>query len=195
MQFYFIIYKPYLVLSQFTSASGAPVLGDYFQVPGDVYPLGRLDHDSEGLLILSNDRSLNHRLLNPAFSHEREYWVQVDGNITNDALERVSRGIDISVDGKTYHTKPCFVSLFPEAPAVPERTPPVRFRKLIPAPWVRVVVKEGKNRQIRKMFAKTGFPVLRLIRYRIEQIELGSLQPGEMISLSKRTIVKKLFHE
>ncbi len=192
---YFIIYKPYLVLSQFTSESGKKTLADFFDVPKDVYPVGRLDHDSEGLMILTNDTALNHRLLHPKFAHKRTYWVQVDGAITNKALNELQNGVSINVDGKLYQTKPCDASLFVNAPHVYERVPPIRFRKEIPAPWIELVLKEGKNRQVRKMTAKVGFPTLRLIRYGIEQIELNDLRPGEMISLSKQIIYQKLFHE
>jgi 23S rRNA pseudouridine2457 synthase len=195
MYHYFIIYKPYAVLSQFSSEAGRKTLKDFFDVPVDVYPVGRLDNDSEGLLLLTNDKQLNHRLLHPSFAHEREYWVQVDGAITQEAIDQLQNGVEINIDGKLYHTKKATASLFTNEPAVPARNPPIRFRKEIPAPWIRLILTEGKNRQVRKMTAKTGFPTLRLIRYRIEGIELGSLQPGEMISLSKTDIYKKLFHE
>src|SRR6188472_1179522 len=104
LEFYSLIYKPYKVLSQFSSAEGKPTLKEYFDVPRDVYPIGRLDFDSEGLLILSNDKKLNHRLLHPSFVHIREYWVQVDGQITPAAMQRLQGGIDISADGKSYRT-------------------------------------------------------------------------------------------
>jgi 23S rRNA pseudouridine2457 synthase len=156
--------------------------------------VGRLDQDSEGLLILTNDAALNHRLLHPSFKHEREYWVQVDGAIDDSALQQLSAGVTIQVDGKPYHTQPCSASLFDQAPAVPERTPSIRFRKSVPAPWIRMILTEGKNRQVRKMTAQTGFPTLRLIRYRIEDLTIDGLAPGEMISLSRNTIYQKLFH-
>jgi 23S rRNA pseudouridine2457 synthase len=164
---YFLIYKPYLVLSQFSAEPGKQSLADFFDVPRDVYPVGRLDHDSEGLLLLTNDKQLNHRLLDPGFGHEREYWVQVDGAITDEAIHQLQKGVEINVDGKRYRTKPCIASLFVTPPVVPDRNPPIRFRKEIPAQWIRMVLTEGKNRQVRKMTARTGFPTLRLIRYRI----------------------------
>jgi 23S rRNA pseudouridine2457 synthase len=160
-----------------------------------VYPVGRLDEDSEGLLILTNDERLNHRLLNPSFAHEREYFAQVDGAITTEAIEQLKSGVEINVNGKMYKTQKCKVELFKDEPAVAERNPPIRFRKEIPAPWIKMILTEGKNRQVRKMTAKVGFPTLRLIRYRIEEIELGNLQPGKMIELPQKTIYKKLFHE
>lgn len=192
---YFITYKPYLVLSQFTSQEGKQTLKDYFSVAKDIYPVGRLDYDSEGLLILTNDTILNHRLLNPLFAHEREYWVQVDGNITSHALKLIQDGITINIDGKGYLTQKSKASFFESEPMVPARNPPIRFRKEIPAPWIRLILKEGKNRQVRKMTAKVGYPTLRLIRHRIEKIELANMQPGDMIELSKEMIYKKLFYD
>jgi 23S rRNA pseudouridine2457 synthase len=195
MKRYFIIYKPYLVLSQFTSQLNKQTLVNYFSVPKDVYPVGRLDEDSEGLLILTNDENLNHRLLNPLFKHEREYWMQVEGEITQHAVMQLQQGIEINVNGRIYKTKPCSVSIFNEEPLLPPRNPPIRFRKNIATSWIKMILTEGKNRQVRKMTAKVGFPTLRLVRYRIEDIELGNMQPGEMKELSQKTIFKKLFHE
>jgi 23S rRNA pseudouridine2457 synthase len=195
MHSYFIIYKPYRVLSQFTSQEGKKTLKDYFDVVKNVYPVGRLDYDSEGLLLLTNDTQLNHRLLNPSFRHEREYWVQVDGNPSPQALQQLQEGLDISVEGKIIHTKKCHASLFETPPAVPPRFPPVRFRKEIPAPWIRLILTEGKNRQVRKMTAQVGHPTLRLIRQRIEAIETGGMQPGDITELSKKIVYKKLFGE
>lgn len=196
MNHYFIIYKPYLVLSQFsTTEHDKQTLKHFFEVPKDVYPVGRLDYDSEGLLLLTNDTRLNHRLLHPSFAHEREYWVQVDGAVTTAAIQQLQKGITIQLDGKPYTTQSCKAQLMQPPPAVPERVPPIRFRKEIPAPWINLVLTEGKNRQVRRMTAATGFPTLRLIRYRIEDLSLGELQPGQMISLSQKTIFKKLFHE
>ncbi|MDE3235811.1 MAG: pseudouridine synthase [Bacteroidota bacterium] len=192
---YFIVYKPYQVLTQFSSTENKVTLKDFFEVSKDVYPVGRLDYDSEGLLILTNDTSLNHRLLHPSFKHEREYWAQVDGMPSTHVLQQLMKGVDITVDGKKYRTKHCIASLFDHAPIVPERNPPIRFRKEIPAPWIRLILQEGKNRQVRKMTAAIGHPTLRLIRYRIEDITLEQLQPGEMKELSQKVIYKKLFHE
>lgn len=195
MKRYFIVYKPYFVLSQFTSQLNKQTLADYFAVPKNVYPVGRLDEESEGLLILTNDEQLNHRLLNPSFAHEREYFVQVDGAITKAAIQQLRNGVEINLDGKMYTTKPCNTELLEGVPVLPERNPPIRVRKEIPAPWIRMILTEGKNRQVRKMTAKVGFPTLRLVRYRIENIELGNLEPGKMTELSQKLIYKKLFHE
>ncbi|MES2328023.1 MAG: pseudouridine synthase [Bacteroidota bacterium] len=195
MNHYFVIYKPYLVLSQFSAVEGKQTLADFFDVPKDVYPVGRLDHDSEGLLLLTNDKELNHRLLDPKFAHEREYWVQVDGAIDEDVVKQLQNGPTINVDGKLYASKPCIASLFEHEPTVPERIPPIRFRKEIPAPWIRMILTEGKNRQVRKMTAKVGFPTLRLIRQRIEGLSLDTMQPGDMVRLDRSIIYQKLFHE
>jgi len=190
---YFIIHKPYQVLSQFSSGQGKKTLKDFFPVPADIYPVGRLDHDSEGLLLLTNDKQLNHRLLNPLFHHEREYWVQVEGNIDTTAIQQLKAGVMIKVDGKSYQAKKCQTELFPAPPVVAERNPPVRFRQNIPTSWIRIILTEGKNRQVRKMTAVTGFPTLRLIRARIERLTLDGLQPGEMRELTGNEIYSKLF--
>lgn len=195
MNHYFIIYKPYLVQSQFSPVDGKQTLADFFDVPKDVYPVGRLDHDSEGLLILTNDKQLNHRLLHPSFQHEREYWVQVDGAITGEAIQQLQNGVTISIDGKKHKTLPAKVSVFDNEPSVPVRNPPIRFRKEIPAPWIRLVLKEGKNRQVRRMTAQVGFPTLRLIRYRIENITMEGLQPGDLVSMTRKQLYQQLFHE
>ena len=193
MHRYFIIYKPYQVLSQFTSSEGKQTLKAFFNVPSDVYPVGRLDFDSEGLLLLTNDASLNHRLLNPAFAHEREYWVQVDGDINEKAIQELQRGVSITINGSKYRTKPCKATRFPNTPEVPERNPPVRFRKEIPTSWIKMILTEGKNRQVRKMTAQSGFPTLRLIRYRIGGITLDGLLPGDMREMNKNDIYTRLF--
>ncbi|HXB35754.1 MAG TPA: pseudouridine synthase [Puia sp.] len=178
MHQYYIVYKPFQVLSQFSPLEGKATLKDFFPLPADVYPIGRLDFDSEGLLILTNDRRLNHRLLDPAFAHEREYWVQVEGAISPDALRQLETGVTINIDGKAYTTRPAKAKLI--APTVPDRNPPIRYRAHIPTCWISLILKEGKNHQVRKMTARTGFPTLRLIRYRIGGVTIEGLQPGEM---------------
>lgn len=193
MHRYFIIYKPYNVLTQFSAHEGKATLADYFHVPKDVYSVGRLDYDSEGLLILTNDAALNQRLLNPEHKHEREYWVQVEGSISKEAIDNLQKGVVISIDGKQYKTLPCKASLFIEPPLVYERNPPIRFRKNIPDSWISVTLIEGKNRQVRRMTAKVGFPTLRLIRYRIERLTLQNMQPGDMKEATKEEIYEALF--
>jgi 23S rRNA pseudouridine2457 synthase len=183
---YTIIYKPFQVLSQFGPEEGKHTLKDFFSVPGDLYPVGRLDFDSEGLLLLTNDKPLNHRLLNPQFKHEREYWAQVEGMIDPAAIRRLEAGVSINIDGSAYRTLPCRVEVFPEPPPVPERVPPIRYRARIPTCWIKMILREGKNRQVRKMTAAAGYPTLRLIRYRIEKCTIEGLQPGEMRSLTRQ---------
>ncbi|MBS1606758.1 MAG: pseudouridine synthase [Bacteroidetes bacterium] len=195
MHQYYVIYKPFQVLSQFTSQEGKKTLKDLFPVPADVYPVGRLDFDSEGLLILTNDTALNHRLLNPRFAHDREYWVQVEGAITPSALHQLETGVTIAIDGKSYRTKPCTATAMETEPPVPQRHPPIRYRAQIPTSWIRMILREGKNRQVRKMTAQAGFPTLRLIRHRIEGVTVEGLNPGEMRPLKKAEIYSLLFAE
>lgn len=195
MHQYYIVYKPFQVLSQFTSTGGKRSLKDFFAVAPDCYPVGRLDLDSEGLLILTNDAALNHRLLNPRFAHAREYWVQVEGAVSMTPARQLEAGVTITVDGKPYRTRPCTVKIFPAAPPVPDRDPPIRYRAQIPTTWISMVLREGKNRQVRKMTAKVGHPTLRLIRRRIEGLDLNGLGPGEMRQMNERDIYSLLFAE
>lgn len=190
---YFILYKPFQVLTQFSPSEGKKTLADVCKVPTDVYSVGRLDYDSEGLLVLSNDPSLNHRLLDPSFGHEREYWVQVEGAITTQAIRALAVGPVISLDGKPYRTKPGNAMAFDMEPPVPPRVPPIRFRQNIPTSWVSLTLTEGKNRQVRRMTAAVGFPTLRLIRYRIAEVRLDGLAPGDCVSVPRRTLYEKLF--
>ena len=179
-------------MTRFTPEGNKACLADYFKVPPDVYPVGRLDYDSEGLLILTNDKALNQKLLLPQHAHEREYWVQVDGAITVEAVQQLQAGVQINVDGQLYRTKRCKAEIFSEAPLLPPRTPPIRFRKSIPAPWIRMVLTEGKNRQVRRMTAAVGFPTLRLVRYRMEDITIAGMQSGELLQLSREEMYKRL---
>lgn len=194
MNFYSIIYKPFQVLSQFSFDGDKKTLKDFFDVPKDVYPVGRLDYDSEGLLILTNDKKLNHLLLNPSFNHTREYWVQVDGKATDEQLKKIASGCIISVDGKSYKTKRCNANRMIEPPIVPERNPPIRFRKNIPTSWIKMELSEGKNRQVRKMTASVGLPTLRLIRFRIEKLTIQSMNPGDMTVFTQEQIYPLLFN-
>jgi len=189
---YFIVHKPFNVLSQFSSTDDKKTLKDFFDVPSNIYPVGRLDYDSEGLLILTDDKKLNQNLLDPLNEHEREYWVQVDGNISEDAVDKLQNGVSININGKMYDTKQCIVKKFSHPPNVSERNPPIRFRKSIPDSWIKIILKEGKNRQVRKMTAAVGFPTLRLIRYRIEKITLDDLLPAEMKIISKQELYNLL---
>jgi 23S rRNA pseudouridine2457 synthase len=189
---YFVVHKPFNVLSQFTSQDEKKSLKDFFDLPANVYPVGRLDYDSEGLLLLTDDKVLNDYLLNPLHNHEREYWVQVERMITSEAISQLEKGVTINVNGKMFRTKKCIAGVIPAPKEIKERNPPIRFRKNIPDSWLRIVLTEGKNRQVRKMTAKVGFPTLRLIRYRIEKITIEHLQPGEMKMLSQTELYNLL---
>lgn len=193
MHHYYLFYKPFQVLCTFTSTEGKSCLANYLQVYKDVYPIGRLDYDSEGLLLLTNDRSLNHRLLDPSFQHNRTYWVQVEGYITDIAIQQLETGVAIRVDGKVYTTLPAQAQRIPVPHSLPERNPPIRFRKNVPTSWISLSLTEGKNRQVRKMTAAVGFPTLRLVRFSIERIELTNLLPGQLLEVSRNTFLQKLF--
>lgn len=194
---YFLIYKPYLMLSQFSKEGDkygprSATLADLeFDFPSDVYPVGRLDADSEGLLLLTNDKPLNHRLLNPKFRHNRTYYVQVDGQLTIDAVERLAKGVTISVDGKPYRTLTANVQ-FIQDPELPPRNPPIRYRASIPASWLSISLHEGKNRQVRRMTATVGFPTLRLVRWAIETFTAERMQPGDVRELSRNEVMRGL---
>ena len=178
---YYLFYKPFQVLTQFSPEGEKKTLSDYLpHLSKDIYPVGRLDFDSEGLLLLTNDKPLTHQLLDPLFAHPRTYWVQVEGIITKQELAQLENGVSINNDGKIYKTKKAIASKFDIEPIVPERNPPIRFRKNIPTSWLSLTLTEGKNRQVRKMTAATGFPTLRLIRYSIGKVTIDDMQPGEI---------------
>lgn len=173
------------MLSQFTKEGEHKTLADLrFKFPKDAYPIGRLDSDSEGLLFLTNDKRVNHLLLNPKFKHTRTYLAQVEGIFSGEAKRKLEQGVSISVDGKDYKTFPAKIALV-GAPNLPERNPPIRFRKNIPTSWIEVTLREGKNRQVRKMTASAGFPTLRLVRIRIEKLSLEKMTPGEVREIKK----------
>jgi len=177
---YFIFHKPFRVLSQFSAEGEKKTLADYFHgLPKNIYPVGRLDYDSEGLLLLTDDKPLTHRLLDPSFAHPRTYWVQVEGMITENALQKLADGVMINIDGKQYHTKKAIAKILPAGINVSERNPPVRFRKNIPTSWIALTLFEGKNRQVRKMTAAVNFPTLRLIRHAIGNVTIDGIAPGE----------------
>ena len=166
--------KPYGVLSQFTPEAGHRALNE-FGFPSGVYAAGRLDHDSEGALLLTDDGRLIKRLLDPKYEHPRTYLAQVDGQVTLEALRQLSKGVVI----KGYRTKPCKAEMAVPPENLWERVPPIRYRAAIPTSWIKLTLIEGKNRQVRHMTAAVGFPTLRLIRIQIGDIFLGDLQPGE----------------
>lgn len=166
--------KPYGVLCQFSAdGSGKPTLKDYIPVPG-VYPAGRLDTDSEGLLLLTDDGLLQARISSPKFKLSKTYWAQVDGELTETALAQLRKGVMLN-DGPT---RPALAERIAE-PALWPRDPPVRFRKAIPTSWLSLTISEGRNRQVRRMTAAVGFPTLRLVRVRIGDWSIDGLTPGE----------------
>jgi 23S rRNA pseudouridine2457 synthase len=184
---YVLFNKPYGVPSQFSDSSDQfpRTLQDFVPIPG-VYPAGRLDRDSEGLLLLTNDGVMQHWLTDPRFQHPRTYLAQVEGIPTSEALEKLASGMDI----RDYRTRPARVRLLFAEPAVPPRDPPVRFRKSIPTAWVELTLTEGRNRQVRHMTAAAGFPTLRLIRVALGPLSLDGLAPGAWRELTPEEVAK-----
>jgi 23S rRNA pseudouridine2457 synthase len=183
---YIIFHKPYGVLSQFTQESPKHItLKEYIDVP-DVYAVGRLDWDSEGLLLLTNDGQLQHRLAHPRFGHQRTYWAQVERIPDVDAIHQLQTGVEI----QDYRTRPAQVRLLLEEPSVVQRIPPIRFRKSIPTAWLEMTLTEGKNRQVRRMTAAVGFPTLRLIRISIGNIQLDDLALGQWRELTPLEVAR-----
>ena len=202
---YLLLYKPYDVLSQFTDegsgegsgdGSRRATLKDYVSVP-DVYAVGRLDRDSEGLLLLTDDGPMQHRLSHPKFAHRRQYWVQVERVPDAAAIAQLSRGVTI----RGYRTRPAEAKAIAE-PDLPPRNPPVRYRKQVPTAWLEITLSEGKNRQVRRMTAAVGFPTLRLVRSALfltgdsglTLLTLKGLQPGEWRELTaeeRRSLPKR----
>ena len=181
---YVALYKPFGVLSQFTGEEGQRTLRE-IGLPQGVYAAGRLDQDSEGLLLLSNDGPFIDKLIHPRNGHNRSYLVQVEKIPDDQALIQLRKGVVI----KGYQTKPCGVELLTEDPLLPPRDPPIRERKNIPTAWLRMTLTEGKNRQVRRMTAAVGFPTLRLVREKIGKLELGDLKPGEWKEVSAKEIL------
>lgn len=166
--------KPYGVLSQFTAEGRWQGLQDHLTLPG-VYAAGRLDADSEGLLILTDDGMLQSRIADPRHKLPKTYWVQVEGSPTETDLEPLRQGVDLG----DFVTRPALARLIDEPDGLSPRNPPIRYRAAIPTSWIELSIAEGKNRQVRRMTAKIGFPTLRLIRAAIGEWNLGALQPGE----------------
>ena len=190
---YYLIYKPFGMLSQFSRESDKPTLADLtVTLPPDVYPVGRLDADSEGLLLLTSDKRLNNRLLNPKFKHLRTYYVQVEGVITEEAMQQLAKGVQISVDGKLYQTLSANAKKLVDEPTLPARNPPIRIRTNIPTVWLSLTLHEGKNRQVRKMTAAVGFPTLRLVRWAIESLTADGMRPGDVKTLTWEEVKRGL---
>ncbi|MFK7756204.1 MAG: pseudouridine synthase [Flavobacteriales bacterium] len=177
---YYALHKPYGYLSQFTDEGRWKGLKQLIDVDSDVYSVGRLDAESEGLLLLTNDSSINQRLLHPKHKHSRTYCVQVEGSISGEAIRKLCRSVEIKVGKSMYATLPANASRIHEPEYLETRMPPVRERKTVPTSWVRLTLTEGKNRQVRKMTAAVGFPTLRLIRESIESIRLEGIKQGEL---------------
>ncbi len=174
-------HKPYGVLSQFTPDGSPNRTLSEFGFPMGLYPIGRLDADSEGLLLLSDEPGLNQRLLHPSRAHLREYWVQVEREPSPEALRRLESGIVLA--GR--RTLPARAWILEPQPTFPPRDPPIRFRKTVPTCWIALELVEGKNRQVRRMTAATGHPTVRLLRVRIGRFMLGTLAPGTWVVLTR----------
>lgn len=176
---YLLFNKPYGVACQFSPIADHRTLSE-FGLPKGVYPAGRLDTDSEGLLLLTDDGRLQHFLTDPRFGHPRTYWAQVDRVPTEEALTQLRNGLKLA-DGKT---RPCKVQMLEQEPHLPPRDPPIRFRKSVPTAWLEMTLTEGKNRQVRRMTAAVGFPTLRLVRAKIGRLTLAGLPPGQWRGLT-----------
>ena len=176
---YLLLNKPYEVLTQFTDEHGRATLKDFVPVP-DVYPVGRLDFDSEGLLLLTDDKQLQHRLSDPKFKVPKTYWAQVEGTVLEAALRQLRRGVQLK-EGLTAPGEA--VELIEPAQLWP-RNPPIRYRASIPTSWLEIRISQGMNRQVRKMCAAVGLPCLRLVRAAIGPLGLGELQPGQWRELT-----------
>ena len=177
-----IFNKPYGVLSQFTREHGHSSLAD-FDLPPGVYPAGRLDHDSEGLLLLTSEGSLQARIADPRHKMPKTYWAQVEKEINPEAVSKLRAGLVLK-DGPTL---PCGADLLPD-PGLAPRVPPIRFRKTVPTSWAEIILREGRNRQVRRMLAAVGFPVLRLLRRAIGPLTLEGLEPGQWRELTGKEV-------
>lgn len=181
MNCYILFYKPFGVLCQFSGTG--QTLKKYIPIAG-IYPAGRLDRDSEGLLLLTNDGTLQHRLTDPNFGHPRTYWAQIEGAPSESDLRKLARGVVI----EGYRTRPAKVRLLGQEPALPPRDPPIRFRKAIPTSWMEITLTEGRNRQVRRMTAAVGYPTLRLVRVAIGDLRLKGLQPGQWREITSQEL-------
>jgi 23S rRNA pseudouridine2457 synthase len=179
-----LFHKPYGVMSQFSPSDGKKTLADYIDVKG-VYPAGRLDHDSEGLLLLTNDGALQHHLTDPKFGHPRTYWAQVERVPAESALQQLRTGLLLQAQSRT---RPALARLLAAPPNLAPRDPPIRYRKSVPDAWIELTLTEGRNRQVRRMTAAVGHPTLRLVRWAIGELTLDGLRPGEWRDLSREEL-------
>jgi 23S rRNA pseudouridine2457 synthase len=189
---YIALFKPYDVLCQFTDSAGRATLKQFVPIEG-IYPAGRLDRDSEGLVFLTDDGQLAHRLTDPRFAHSKTYLVQVERIPDRQALDSLRQGVALN-DGRT---SPAQVEMVAEPPALPDRSVPIRFRKSVATAWLRLTIHEGRNRQVRRMTAAVGHPTLRLVRVAIGPVSLGALAPGQWRKLSPDEIkaLRPIRHE
>jgi 23S rRNA pseudouridine2457 synthase len=185
MHRHFIIYKPYGYLSQFASNASKQqskkFLGELHDFPEDIMAIGRLDEKSEGLLLLTTDGKTSDYINSQKV--EKEYYALVNGDITSDAIEQLSKGVEIGFEGKKYQTKPCAVYKLKQDPELPERSKKIRDARHGPTSWISITLREGKFRQVRKMTSAVGFPTLRLVRARVGVIHLNTMQVGEVIEV------------
>ncbi len=191
---YYRIYKPYGMLSQFTPEGNKPALGSLLKFPLDCYPVGSLETEAEGLLILTNDRKVSQKFLDSKAEHKQTYFVQVDGAITEEAIEKLSIGVEVKIEGKSFNTQPANVKII-EEPKLPSRNPPVRFRKTVPTTWIRITLIESKNKQVRQMASAVGFPALRIVRFAFEKLDIGEMNSGDVMELSRNDVYNKMFYE
>lgn len=191
---YYLLHKPFGYLSQFTKeVPDHKVLSDLYEFPKDVYPVGRLDRDSEGLLLLTNDKRLNKDLLDPNANKSKTYWVQIEGVPEEQDLDTLRNGkLKIRVNKKDHKCKTAKVKFLGNTIEIADREPPIRERANIPTSWVQIILTEGKNRQVRKMFAKIGFPVLRLVRVGLGGLSLDSMQTGDIRELTRLEALQAL---
>jgi 23S rRNA pseudouridine2457 synthase len=193
---YFLLNKPYGVVSQFTPEyPGQQTLADLFDFPRDVYPVGRLDQDSEGLLILTNDSSMNTRILDPEVKLQKWYWAQVEGQPEEKNIQPLRTGLTIRIRQKKVPLLPVSIQIMEVPPPLPERNPPIRQRASIPDSWVEVGLTEGKNRQVRRMMAAVGYPVLRIFRLGIGQINISTWKPGQVQEWTRDQIIQGLWQD
>jgi 23S rRNA pseudouridine2457 synthase len=182
---YLLFYKPYGVLTQFSDPdrTGHPTLKDYIQLE-NIYAAGRLDRDSEGLLLLTNHGQFQHRLCDPKYAHRRTYWVQVENIPSPAAIATLQNGVNI----QDYRTRPAQIKLLDHLPDLPDRIPPIRVRAQIPTTWLEISLTEGKNRQVRRMTAAVGCPTLRLVRVKIAHLAIAGLEPGQWRELTQADV-------